>query len=97
MSITSSTDTPTSTDAGRLVTVDTTSGSVTITINTSLALSTGQRIDFAWINAATSVTFSASSVTLNSTPGLKLRARYSSCSLVCLGSNNYLLLGDLIA
>lgn len=96
-SITTSSDTPTASDAGKFVTVDTTSGAVTITINNSLALSPGQRIDFAWIGAASSVTFSASSVTLNSTPGLKLRARYSAASLVCLASNTYLLIGDLVA
>lgn len=96
-SITASTDTPTSTDNGKLVTIDTTSGAVTITINTSLGLSVGERIDFVWIGAATSVTFSASSVTLNATPGLKLRARYSSATLVCIGTNSYVLIGDLIA
>ena len=96
-SITGASDTPTSTDNGKLVTIDTTSGAVTITINTSLGLSAGQRIDFAWIGAATSVTFSASSTTINATPGLKLRARYSAASLICLSSNTYVLVGDLSA
>ncbi len=95
--MTASSDTPTSTDNGKLVTIDTTSGAVTVTIDSSLGLSAGQRIDFAWINAATSVTFSASSVTLNGTPGLKLRARYSAATLVCLASNTYVLVGDLSA
>jgi hypothetical protein len=96
-SVTGATDTPTSTDNGKLVTIDTSSGAVTITINTSLGLTAGQRIDFAWINAATSVTFSASSTTVNGTPGLKLRARYSAATLVCLSSNTYILVGDLSA
>lgn len=96
-SVTGSTDTPTSTDNGKLVTIDTTSGAVTVTINSSLGLTAGQRIDFVWIGAATSITFSASSVTLNGTPGLKLRARYSAATLVCLASNTYVLVGDLSA
>jgi hypothetical protein len=43
------------------------------------------------------VTFSASSTTVNGTPGLKLRARYSAATLICLASNTYLLVGDLSA
>jgi hypothetical protein len=96
-STTGSTDTPSSADNGKLVTIDTSSGAVTITINTSLGLSAGQRIDFAWIGAASSVTFSASSTTINGTPGLKLRARYAAATLICLSSNNYILVGDLSA
>jgi hypothetical protein len=96
-SITASTDTPTGADLGDLLTIDTTSGAVTVTINSSLGLTAGQRIDFMWIGAATSVTFSASSVTMNGTPGLKLRARYSAATLVCTASNTYVLVGDLSA
>jgi hypothetical protein len=96
-SITASTDTPTSSDLGKLLTIDTTSGAVTVTIDSSLGLATGERIDFMWVDAATSVTFSASSVTLDGTPGLKLRARYSAATLVCTASNTYVLVGDLNA
>jgi hypothetical protein len=96
-SVTGATDTPTLTDNGKLVTIDTSSGAVTVTINTSLGLSAGQRIDFVWIGAATSITFSASSTTINATPGLKLRARYAAATLVCLSSNTYILVGDLSA
>jgi hypothetical protein len=96
-SITTSTDTPTSSDLGKLLTIDTTSGAVTVTINSSLGLAAGERIDFMWVNAATSVTFTASSVTLDGTPGLKLRERYSAATLVCTASNTYVLVGDLIA
>lgn len=96
-SITGASDTPTSNDRFDLINIATTSGAVTITINTFLGLSAGQRIDFLWTGAATSVTFSASSVTLNATPGLKLRARYSAASLICTASNTYVLVGDLSA
>lgn len=45
----------------------------------------------------TGVTVSANGVTLNGTPGLKLRAAYSSATLICLGTNNWVLIGDLSA
>jgi hypothetical protein len=96
-SVTASTDTPVNSDKGKLVSIDTTSGTVTITINTALALSAGERIDFSWIGATTLVTFTGVSTTINATPGLKLRARYSAATLVCLSTNNYLLVGDLSA
>lgn len=96
-SITTGTDIPTIADKGDLIIVNTSSGAVTITINSSLGLSPGERIDFLWQGAATSITFSGSGVTLNATPGLKLRARYSVASLLCTGSNTYVLAGDLIA
>lgn len=96
-SITGASDTPTSNDRFDLINIATTSGAVTITINTSLGLSAGQRIDFLWTGAASSVTFVASSVTLNATPGLKLRQRYSAASLICTASNTYVLVGDLSA
>jgi hypothetical protein len=43
------------------------------------------------------VTVAADGVTLNGTPGLKLRARYSSGTLYCIGTNLYVLIGDLSA
>jgi hypothetical protein len=45
----------------------------------------------------TGVSVSATGVTLNGTPGLKLRAAYSSATLICLGTNNWVLIGDLSA
>jgi hypothetical protein len=36
-------------------------------------------------------------VTLNGTPDLKLRARYSAATLVCTASDTYVLVGDLSA
>lgn len=96
-SVTGATDTPTSADSGKLVTIDTTSGTVAITINSSLGLLPGQRIDFLWRGATTAITFSASGTTLDGTPGLKLRTRFSAATLLCVGSNIYVLIGDLSA
>jgi hypothetical protein len=92
---TGTTYTAISSDLNKLVTLNN-SSAITVTINTSLALSAGQRIDFVQLGTG-QVTFSNSSVTLNGTPGLKLRARYSSATLICLSSDNYILVGDLSA
>ena len=66
------------------------------TVNTSTALTAGQRIDIIQIGAG-QTTIVATGVTINATPSLKLRAQYSAATLICLGSNDYILLGDLAA
>ena len=82
-----------SSDAGELITMDVATAN-NFTVNTSTALSAGQRIDIVQIgNGQTTVV--ASSVTINATPSLKLRAKYSAATLICLSSNNYVLVGDL--
>jgi hypothetical protein len=40
-------------------------------------------------------TIVASGVTITSTPGLKLRARYSIAAIVCTGTNTFTVSGDL--
>ena len=74
----------------------TANAAVTVTANTGMA--TGQRIDF--IQGGTGqVTFQAGAgVTLLSPGGkLKTKEQYSAASIVCIGANNYRLLGDLVA
>lgn len=80
-------------DAGKVITMDS-SSALTLTVNSSLGLSVGQRIDIIQLGTG-QVTVSASSTTVNATPGLKLRARYSGASLLCTASNTYILAGDL--
>jgi len=81
-------------DAGKLVTLSNGS-TVTVTVDTATALNAGQRIDLARLGSG-GVTISASGVTINGTPGLNLRAQYSAATLICLSSNNYVLVGDLV-
>jgi hypothetical protein len=82
-------------DAGKVITVA--SGSaVDVTVDGSLDLSTGQRIDVVQTGAG-QVTFLASSATVNGTPGLKLRAQYSAASVLCTGTDTYIVIGDLAA
>ena len=96
--ITGATDTPTSNDKSLLLVISTTTGTVSITINSSLGLSAGERIDFLWTGAATAVTFSGTApATINgvSATNFGIRARYSAATLICTASNTYILIGDL--
>ncbi len=72
----------------------TSSSNLDITVNGSLDLAVGQRIDLARMGTGT-VTVVASGTTVNGTPGLKLRAQYSAATLICTGTDTYLLVGDL--
>jgi len=87
--------TPTNSQAGETVLINHASAG-TVTIGTALALTAGERIDFVQYGAG-QTTFSESSVTIRSTPTKKLRAQYSAASLLCIGTNEYLLTGDLSA
>ncbi|CAB5220463.1 hypothetical protein UFOVP238_62, partial [uncultured Caudovirales phage] len=70
-------------------------------VTTSLALATGQRIDFLVTNATPPAISAATGVTLTGTPLVggvpKFRAQYSAATLICTGSNSYVLVGDLAA
>ena len=81
-------------DAGKLILVDSTTA---ISVTTSLALSVGQRIDFLITSSTVPLMTAATGVTINGTPTTNIRARYSAVTLLCVGSNSYVLVGDLAA
>jgi len=71
-------------------------GAFAFTVNTTLSSAPiGTQIHLLALTSGVSV--AASGVTLNGTPGLKLRTAYSSATLICLGTNNWVLVGDLSA
>lgn len=83
-------------DKGKIVTFNS-SSNVTVYVNTSTNLVAGERIDILNLGSGI-VSISASGVTVNATPGLKLRAQYSGGSLICMANNSsYVLIGDLMA
>lgn len=82
-------------DAGKLILMDKATAQ-DVTINGSLDLTVGQRIDIIQTGVG-QVTFVASSATVNATPGLKLRARYSAASVICVATDSYIVTGDLSA
>ena len=80
-------------DAGKLITM-TVATANNLTVDGSLNLSVGQRIDIAQMGAG-QTTVVASGTTVVATPTLKLRTQYSSASLICTAADTYLLVGDL--
>jgi hypothetical protein len=82
-------------DAGKLIVCNSASN-ITITVPNSV-FSAGANIDVVNINTGTVTIAGAGGVTVNATPGLKLRTQYSGASLVLYGTNTWLLLGDLAA
>lgn len=86
----------TSSDKGKVVTFNT-SSNVTVYVNSFANLVAGERVDLLNLGTGT-VSISGAGVTVNGTPGLKLRAQYSAASLLCTQSNmSYVLIGDLAA
>ena len=82
-------------DAGYLIRLD---NSTTVAVGTALALTTGQRIDFIQTGATlASPSFTATGVTINGTPTTTIRTRYSAVTLLCVASNDYVVVGDLAA
>jgi hypothetical protein len=83
-------------DSGKLVTLDNASPvTVTLPQDSSVALPVGERIDFAGIGVGL-VTFAAGTgATVNGTPSLVTRARYSAATAVKIAANTWLLVGDL--
>ena len=82
-------------DLTKMVTLSNASA-ITVTVGTSLGLSPGQTIDLLQLGAG-QVTVSAGGATLVGTPGLKFRAQYSAATLYCIGTNSFVLIGDLAA
>lgn len=80
-------------DKSKLVTV-TSASTANVTVNSGI-FSAGDIVYIARMGAgAVSVTAGAG-VTLNGTPGISLRAQYSTGALICTASNTFLLVGDL--
>lgn len=82
-------------DKGKVITVNKATA-VTITVGGSLDLAVGDRIDFIQTGAG-QVTFSASGTTVNGSPGLKISAQYRAATLLCVGTDSYILIGSLAA
>jgi hypothetical protein len=72
------------------------SGGGTLTIVDSLSFPTGTTIEVLQTTDS-QVTIAGSGFTPNSTPGLKLRARWSSATLLKRGTNSWVVMGDLSA
>jgi hypothetical protein len=88
-------------DAQKIVTLSNAS-SITLTVasNATQALPVGTQVTISQYGAGQVTVVGASSptpVTINATPGLKLRTQYSTATLVQTSTDNWLLVGDLSA
>jgi hypothetical protein len=93
--VSGATYTPSSADVGKLIQL-TNTGSINITLNTGIGLTTGQSIDFLRFGTG-AVTIVQGTAVVVATPGLKIRDRYSAATLFCLSTDTYVLMGDLSA
>jgi len=83
-------------DAGKLVTVNSSSSAtLTVPVNSSVAFPVGTHIDIARLGAGAVTVDGDAGVAVNATPGRRLRAAYSTGTLIKLGTNTWLLVGDL--
>jgi hypothetical protein len=83
-------------DAGELVTLSNSSPiALTVPPNSVVAFPIGTRIDLAQINTGQVTVAGAGGVTVNATPSLLFRARYSGATLVKTGTDTWDLFGDL--
>jgi hypothetical protein len=84
------------TDDGIIVEANSTSAIVlTVPLNSTVAFPTGTKITIIRTNTGAVSVAGASGVTINSTPGLNLRAQWSAATLLKRGTNSWLLMGDL--
>ena len=85
-------------DRGKLVTTSNGSAqTITVPPNSSVAFSTGDSIQVVGLGSGEVTMAAGSGVTLRYTPGLKLRAQYSSVTCIKIGTDEWLLVGDLEA
>ena len=86
-------------DDGKVVEVASASANtLTVPTNASVAFPVGTQITVIQTGAGqTTITPVSGTVTINATPGLKLRAQWSSCVLIKRATNTWVALGDLVA
>jgi len=81
-----------------LIEVDSTDPvTITIPLNSAVAYPVGTTLDILGINTGLITIAGDSGVTVNSTPGLKLRTQWSSCTLFKRAENSWVVYGDLKA
>lgn len=83
-------------DAADLITLSN-SSAITLTVppNSSVAFPVCSQVSLAQIGAGQVTVAGDTGVTVNATPGLKLRAQYSAATLIKTGTDSWLLVGDL--
>jgi hypothetical protein len=83
------------TDADSKMVQFTSSSSVTVTVPPS-TFTAGQQINLTRYGTGSVTVQGGSGVTVNATPSLVLRARYSAATIVCIDATTFVLYGDLL-
>lgn len=85
-------------DAGKVVEMNVASGNtLTIPPNSSVAFDIGTQITILQTGVGQTTLTQGAGVTINGTPGLKLRAQWSSATLIKRATNTWVAIGDLSA
>ena len=86
------------TDDNRMVEMNNATGTtLTIPLNSSVAFPVGTMITILQTGAGQTTVAGAVGVTVNGTPGLKLRTQYSAATCIKRATNTWVLIGDLAA
>lgn len=86
------------TDDGDIVSLNNGSANnLTVPLNSSVPFPIGTQITIIQIGAGQTTIVATGGVTINATPGLKLRAQYSVATLIKLGTDAWIAAGDLSA
>lgn len=85
-------------DAGKIVEMNVASANdLTVPLNSSVAFPVGTQINLLQTGAGQTTLVATSGVTINATPGLKLRTQYSSATLIKRATDTWVAIGDLVA
>jgi hypothetical protein len=85
-------------DAGKFVTLNNAAAiALTVPLESSVNYAIGTSIDLVQLGVGQVTVAGAGGVTVNATPGLKLRTRYSAGTLIKTASNTWVLVGDISA
>jgi hypothetical protein len=86
------------TDQNKLVEMNVaTANNLTVPLNSSVAYPVGTQINILQTGAGQTTVVATGGVTINATPGLKLRAQWSSATLIKRATDTWVLVGDLSA
>ena len=86
------------TDAGDIVEMNVVSANtLTVPLNSSVAFAVGTTITILQTNTGQTTLTATGGVTINGTPGLKLRAQWSSATLIKRATDTWVAIGDLSA
>jgi hypothetical protein len=85
-------------DAGKIVEMNVGSANdLTVPLDSSVAFPVGTNITILQTGAGQTTIVATGGVTINATPGLKLRAQWSSATLIKIATDTWVAIGDLVS